>query len=102
MLEHCVFCAIRPDVSQDEVDAVMSRLRALSTEVPGMGSFRAGPNRDYEGKSAAWTFGFIITFTDRAAHLQYDANPLHKAAGAALCDLCVGGYAGITVFDLET
>ena len=102
MLLHCVFCAIRADADPAEWSSVMGELAALQPEVEGMLDFRAGVNRDYEGKSPRHAQGFVIAFRDRAAHLAYDAHPRHKAAGARLVALCEGGYDGIVVYDLET
>ena len=101
MLIHCVFCHIRPDAPRAELEAVYADFAGLVGVVDGMLSFRSGPNRDYEGKSPDHGEGFVVTFRDRAAHLAYDAHPVHQAAGARLCGLCVGGYDGIVVYDLE-
>ena len=101
MFEHCVFCQILPDTPRARVEDILSRLGSLLGLVDGMEAFRAGPNRDFEGKTGQYGVGFICTFRTRAAHLAYDAHPVHKAAGADLVAICVGGYAGITVFDLE-
>lgn len=101
MLIHCVFCAIRPDADRAELAAVYAAFAALVPKVDGMISFNAGPNRDYESKTPEFSDGFVISFANRAAHLEYDGHPEHKAAGARLIRLCAGGYAGITVFDLD-
>ena len=101
MLEHCVFCDIRADVTEDQVAGVMARLASLQGQVDGMLAFRHGPNRDFEAKSARYGVGFICTFRDRAAHLAYEQHPVHQAAGRDLVALCNGGVDGIAVFDLE-
>ena len=101
MLQHCVFCDIRAEVSPSAVEDVMRRLADLVPQVNGMIAFQHGPNRDFEAKSGRFSMGFICTFRDRAAHLAYDAHPQHQAAGRDLVALCTGGAAGIIVFDLE-
>lgn len=101
MLDHCVFCQILPETPRARVDDILTRLASLLGVVEGMQDFRAGPNRDYESKTGAYGIGFICTFRDRAAHLAYERHPVHQAAGADLVSICVGGYAGITVFDLD-
>ena len=101
MLIHCVFCTIRPDANRGDLAAVYDVFAGLVSVIDGMISFDAGPNRDFELKSPQFTDGFVVRFASRAAHLAYDGHPLHKAAGARLIGLCAGGYAGITVFDLE-
>lgn len=101
MLLHCVFCDILETTAQGEVSAIEAELAALVGKVPGMLAFQAGPNRDYEVKSPNHRWGFVCTFTDRAAHLAYEAHPRHQAAGARLVAACRGGAAGIVVYDLE-
>ena len=101
MLIHCVFCAISPDAPRAELEAIYADFAGLVGLVDGMLSFQNGPNRDYEGKSPAHGEGFVVTFRDRAAHIAYETHPVHQAAGARLCGLCVGGYDGIMVYDLE-
>ena len=101
MLKHCVFAKIKDDTPQGEVDRILNGFGTLVGEVEGMVDYCHGPNRDFENKSAEYRFGFICTFADRAAHLAYETHPTHQHLGAALCDISIGGYDGITVFDLE-
>jgi len=100
MLKHCVFLSVRPDAAS-EVQAAMALLAGLMAKVPGMVDFAHGPNRDYERLSAAYPYGFVISFTDRAAHLVYERHPDHVAAGGMLVAACTGGIRGIMVADLE-
>lgn len=101
MLLHCVFCDLPPDHDPAAWAAIMADLASVRADVPGMLAFEAGPNRDYERKSARWPAGFVCRFADRAAHLAYEAHPRHQAAGARLVAMTRGGHAGIIVFDLE-
>ena len=100
MLKHCVFLAVRPDAMAG-LPETMALLSGLKAKVPGMVDFAQGPNRDFEGLSAGYSYGFVISFADRDAHLAYERHPDHVAAGAALVAACKGGIAGIMVFDLE-
>lgn len=59
-----------------------------------------GPNRDFENKSAAYQDGFIVTFTDRDAHLAYETHPLHQKIGSKMVEMCENGHDDIIVFDL--
>ncbi|SMY06717.1 Dabb family protein [Flavimaricola marinus] len=101
MILHCVYGAIPNSADPDERRAVMDALAGLQGTIDGMLSFESGPNRDYEGLSKGYTWGFVARFRDRAALAAYDAHPEHKAAGARLVALCDGGVAGLMVFDLE-
>lgn len=100
MLKHCVFLKARPDAMAGVADA-MTLLAGLVAKVPGMIDLAHGPNRDFEGLSPGYVYGFVITFTDRAAHLTYERHPDHVAAGAMLVAACQGGIAGIFVTDLK-
>tara|TARA_R110002096_G_scaffold120749_1_gene261529 strand:- start:5743 stop:5946 length:204 start_codon:yes stop_codon:yes gene_type:complete len=63
--------------------------------------FCHGANRDFENMSAKYGDGFIITFTDRTAHLAYETHPNHIGQGAKMVSMCNGGTDRIVVFDLE-
>lgn len=101
MLKHCVFVQFKPEHAQAARDAVLAGFAKVSEDVPGMLDYCYGPNRDFENKSAVYRDGFIVTFTDRDAHLAYEAHPLHQEIGSKMVEMCEGGHAGIIVFDLE-
>ena len=101
MLKHCVFLNFKPEYTKADRIEVFIRLAALETEIAGLKSVEYGKNLDFENKTAEYSAGFIATFTDRQAHLEYEAHPEHVKAGARLVEMCTGGYDGITVFDLD-
>lgn len=100
MLHHIVL--LEPDGPDGlaRIEAAMPILAAACHALPGAHGFQHGPNRDFEGKSARFTYGFTVTFDDRAAHLAYESHPDHIRAGAMLVAACRGGHAGIFVADL--
>jgi hypothetical protein len=100
MLKHCVFVNFETNYSAQERAETLSTFEEIADDVPGMLDFSHGPNLDFEQKSAGFSDGFIITFTDRAAHLEYETHPLHISQGAKLVSMCEGGADGIIVFDL--
>ena len=102
MILHCVYCAIREDVPRADVASVMGELAAMRAKVAGMTGFAWGPNRDFEARSGAYSYGFVASFVDRAALSAYDAHPDHRRAGGRLVAMCRGGAGGITVFDIDT
>ena len=102
MILHCVFCDLRPDVTQEMFSAVASELANFSQSLVGVERFEFGPNRDFESKSAKYTAGFVVHFHDKTALENYADHPTHKDLGARLCELCNGGADGVIVFDLET
>jgi Stress responsive A/B Barrel Domain len=101
MLKHCVFMNLRADHDPIDLARAMGLLDGLVGKIAGMLDFAAGPNRDYEAKSADYSYGFVISFTNRAAHLAYEVHADHQAAGALIVSLCTGGHRGIFVADLD-
>lgn len=101
MIIHSVYCKLPDNVDTNERAAVMTELAAMQDEIDGMLSFEAGSNRDYEGLSAGFSWGFVSRFTNPASLAAYAEHPAHKAAGGRLLALCEGGLAGLMVFDLE-
>ena len=101
MIRHVVALSLSDPAGRD-LAAVMDGLAALVGAIPGFTGFAHGPNRDAEGKSPEYPYGFICDFADRAALDRYGADPRHVALGQRLVALCRGGGAGVLVFDLET
>ncbi len=102
MIHHCVFLNFDPTCGRSERDEKLLGFASIVDEVPGMLSYIAGPNADFESKSEAYSDGFVATFTDRDAMLAYDANARHVEFGQWLVANCVGGHRGIIVFDIVT
>lgn len=102
MIKHCVFLSLKSENEMPAIDDAMVLLAGLADKVDGIMDFSWGPNRDYEAKSQAYQFGFVISFADREALLAYDSHPDHQRAGGALVAACRGGHEGMFVADLET
>jgi hypothetical protein len=102
VIRHCVLIALRSPEDRTAALDAMETLAGLVGTIDGMVDFAHGPNRDFEGKSQRYDIGFIATFADRAAHLRYEAHPVHVAAGATLVRCAAGGHDGIFVADIET
>ncbi|PWK61700.1 Dabb family protein [Roseicyclus mahoneyensis] len=101
MLHHIVLMEPDSDAGLRRIEAAMPILVALCDALPGATGFTHGPNRDFERKSARYAYGFSVIFSDRAAHLAYEAHPEHLRAGGMLVAACRGGHEGIFVADLE-
>ena len=100
MILHCVLLHLRDDPGEELAEA-MERLTALVDVIPGMTALRHGPNRDFEGLSKDYGYGFVVEF-DKASDLEtYAENPEHKAIGQVLVGLCADGLAGIQVSDID-
>lgn len=102
MIHHCVLIALRSPEDRAPALEAMAALGGLTGMVEGMVDFAHGPNHDFEGKSQRYAIGFVAVFADRAAHLRYEAHPVHVEAGATLVRCAAGGHAGIFVADIET
>lgn len=100
MISHLV--AFAPDPSKStELGAVMVGLNALTDQIEGFVAFTHGPNIDAESKTPGHPYGFICTFTNRAALDRYASDPRHQALGARLVALCPGGGDSILVYDID-
>lgn len=100
-LQHIVLLSLKSEEALHSVLKAMAILETLPETMDGILAFSHGPNRDFEAKSQAYDYGFMLTFRDRAANIAYDQHPAHQRAGQMLVDACRGGYAGIFVADLE-
>lgn len=101
MIQHAVYLNTHADLDEAALIETLTTLKALVGQIDGFQSMHFGPNRDLEGKSPDYPWGFVATFRDTAALQAYASDPRHQALGAQLVAACQGGAAGILVFDLE-
>ena len=102
MLTHCVFLDLPEGYDVASLERSMTLLAGLVGQVEGLIDFGHGPNRDFESKSARYTYGFVCRFRDRDAHLAYERHPDHQTGGSLLVEMCRGGHEGILVMDIES
>jgi len=101
MILHIVALGVCDPHEADLIEA-MEGLGALVGQIEGFSGFGHGPNIDAEGKTPDHPYGFLCTFTDRAALDRYAGDPRHRALGARLVALCGGDPGRILVYDIET
>jgi hypothetical protein len=101
MIRHCVMLRLGADVDAAALDRIMRGLGELVARLDGCSGFCAGPNRDFEGKTPDFPYGFTLDARDAAALAAYAVDPDHMALGAQLVALCIGGGDGIAVYDIE-
>ena len=101
MIRHCVMLRLRAGYNETDLAEIISGLRAVAVRLDGCTGFFAGPNRDFEGKSPGFPFGFTLDFDSASALASYASDAAHVALGRRLIDLCEGGAAGILVYDLD-
>lgn len=100
MILHTVYLSLPEDADPSELAEIMVALAGLVDDIDGFNGFDHGPNIDAEGKSPEAHYGFLCTFSDRAALDRYADNPDHRALGGRLVDLC-GGADRIKVYDIQ-
>ncbi len=88
MIDHIVLLKLKPDYDVNALAAVMDGLAGLVPNLEGFVSFRHGINRDYEGRSPAYAYGFTGQFRDSLALSVYAGDPRHLALGALLVAQC--------------
>ena len=101
MIRHCVMLRLRDDHDPVALRDVIANLQRLTDQLDNCDGFYAGANRDYEGKSPGYRFGFTVDFASPEALSVYSQDPRHQALGSQLVSLCTGGANGIAVYDLE-
>jgi len=77
MVDHLVFFAIRDEASQEEVEDLLSSIRALREEVPSTVDLSVG--EDFTGRSGGYTHGIFVRFEDRDGLREYMEHPAHLA-----------------------
>ena len=101
MIKHCVFLNFKSEISESEQFDIFEGLSNLKNQVEGLNDFEYGNNLDFEHKSA-YNSGFIASFENHQALLEYNEHPEHALLGSKLVSMCKEGHQGIIVFDIET
>ena len=87
MIDHIVLLKLPKGHDRAELADVMGGLAALVGAIDGFMAFRHGPNRDFEGRSAVFGYGFTSQFRDANALAAYAQDRRHRALGARLLAL---------------
>ena len=94
MIKHCVFLNFKSEISESEQFDIFEGLSNIKNQVEGL--------NDFEQKSDDYNSGFIVSFENHQALLEYNEHPGHALLGSKLVSMCKGGHKGIIVFDIET
>ncbi len=86
MIEHVVLLQPKASTTNEELTALLKRIKALQQVIPGILSISVGENHSiYHG---GFTYGVIMHFVDEA-HLQtHHTHPAHIAVVTELDHLC--------------
>ena len=77
MVDHLVFFAVRDGASAEDVEDLMSSIRGLRSEVPGVVDLSVG--QDFSGRSGGYTHALFARFEDAAGLQVYMGHPAHLA-----------------------
>ena len=77
MVDHLVFFAVREGASGEEVEDLVSSIRALRDEVPRTVDLSVG--EDFSGRSGGYTHALFARFEDAGGLEEYMKHPAHLA-----------------------
>jgi hypothetical protein len=75
MLDHLMFFAVREEASEEEVEDLVSSMRALRDQVPSTVDLSVG--EDFSGRSGGYTHALVARFEDTAGLREYMEHPAH-------------------------
>lgn len=91
-VKHIALLKFKDGTSEEQINKLFDELLDLSESVDGIEDYVSGNNTSPEGKSAGYTHGFIMTFSDSAARDNYLSHAEHQkfqANAAAVVDSVV-------------
>jgi Stress responsive A/B Barrel Domain len=77
LVDHLVFFAVREGASSEEVEDLLSSIRALRDEVPSTVDLSVG--EDVSGRSGEYTHALFTRFEDAEGLQEYMEHPAHLA-----------------------
>ncbi len=77
MVDHLVFLSVRGGVSQEDIEDLLSSIRALRDEVPSTVDLSVG--EDFSGRSGGYTHALFARFEDAEGLREYMGHPAHLA-----------------------
>jgi hypothetical protein len=77
VVDHLVFLTVRDEASPEEVEDLLSSIRALRDEVPSTVDLSVGEN--FSGRSGGYTHALFVRFEDAAGLQEYMEHPAHLA-----------------------
>lgn len=92
MIRHCVFLRLSARADTAELDKIMLGLEELVRRLDGCSDFRAGPNRDYEGKTSDYPYGFTLDAENAKALAALRSRSPASGLGHSTCCALRGWY----------
>lgn len=75
MVDHLVLFAVKEEASSDEVEDLLSSIRALKDKVDSVVDLSVG--EDFSGRSGEYTHALFARFEDRDGLREYAEHPDH-------------------------
>ena len=76
MINHLVVFKFGPSTTEEQLDEVIKRLKALKEEIPGIEDIKAG--RNFSEKNKGFEVGLSVILTDQSALKIYSPHPEHQ------------------------
>ena len=77
MIDHLVLFAVKEDTSAEDVEDLLSSLKALRDKVSSVTDLSLG--EDFSGRAGEYTHGLFVRFEDRKGLQEYLEHPEHLA-----------------------
>ena len=98
MIEHIVLLKLKEGVTEAQTKELLDGLKKLKNAIPGILEVSGGYDNNPEGKSAGFSYGFIVRFRDVAARDGYIPHPEHQKLAKTLARPIADD---VLVFDYE-
>src|SRR5258707_3925163 len=83
MIFYIVLLNLKPETTEEEINIVLERTKALQQKIPGITYVHAGANKN-DTKHQGYTSGFVMGFVDDTHLLAYDSHPEHQLVSKEL------------------
>ncbi len=77
MIDHLVLFAVKEDASREDVEDLLSSLKALRDKVSSVADLSVG--EDFSRRAGVYTHGLFVRFEDREGLQEYLKHPEHLA-----------------------
>ena len=96
---HLVLLKIRKDC---DVAHLFGELAGLQRSIPGLLSFKCGPNESGEGLSRGFNYAFTMVFESKSALELYLPHPEHERVKQLVLQCLEPGESSVCVFDFSS
>jgi antibiotic biosynthesis monooxygenase (ABM) superfamily enzyme len=86
MIDHIVLLQPKPEKTEEEINTILSHVRDLQQQIPGIIETQAGKN--LSANQQGYTYGFVMRFVDKEHLKAYAPHPAHQVVSKELRDMC--------------